>query len=56
MEIITIPDFLLGENKDSVNIFFYLRENGPDQINYSQNMLCFMIRGKKEIIPIHFTL
>lgn len=54
MEIITVPDFLLGDRKDSVNIFFYLRERGPDQIklklNYSQNMLCFMIRGVKEII------
>jgi AraC family transcriptional regulator, exoenzyme S synthesis regulatory protein ExsA len=54
MDIITIPDFLLGKNKESVNIFFYLREKGPDQIklklNYSQNMLCFMIRGRKEII------
>ncbi len=54
MEIITIPDFLLGANKDEVNIFFYLREKGPDQIklklSYSQNMLCFMIRGVKELI------
>jgi AraC family transcriptional regulator, exoenzyme S synthesis regulatory protein ExsA len=54
MEIITIPDFLLGDKKDTVNIFFYLREKGPDQINlklnYSQNMICLMIRGRKEII------
>lgn len=54
MDIISIPDFLIGKNKDSVNIFFYIREKGPDQIklklNYSQNMLCFMIRGRKQII------
>ena len=54
MKILTIPDLLVGENKDEVNIFFYLREKGPDQIklklDYSQNMLCFMIRGIKEIV------
>jgi len=54
MDIMTIPDFLVGEAKDDVNIFFYLRKKGPDQIkvklNYSQNMLCLMIRGMKEII------
>lgn len=54
MDVITIPDALLGENMDSVNIFFYLRERGPDQVklklDYTQNMLCFMLKGKKEII------
>ncbi len=54
MDVFIIPDFLVGDQKDEVNIFFYLRENGPDQIklklNYSQNMLCFMIRGVKEIV------
>ena len=54
MNVLTIPDALLGENMDSLNIFFYIRERGPDQIklklNYSQNMLCFMIRGTKEIV------
>jgi len=54
MDIITIPDALLGENMDSANIFFYLRESGPDQVkvklDYTQNMLCFMLKGMKEII------
>jgi len=54
MEIITIPHDMLGKDTDSVNIFFYIRERGPDQIklklNYAQNMLCFMLRGKKEIV------
>jgi AraC-like DNA-binding protein len=54
MEIITLPDFLVGEQKNSVNIYFYQREKGPDQVklklNYAQNMLCFMVRGMKEII------
>jgi AraC family transcriptional regulator, exoenzyme S synthesis regulatory protein ExsA len=54
MEIITLPDFFVGEDKDSVNIFFYRRENGPDQIklklNYAQNMLCFMVKGIKEVM------
>ena len=54
MDVITIPDALVGKDKDEVNIFFYLRERGPDQLKlkliYAQNMLCFMIRGMKEII------
>ena len=54
MEILKLPDVLVGENKDDVNIFFYRRENGPDQIKlkliYAQNMLCFMIEGVKEVI------
>lgn len=54
MDDITIPDALLGKDKDEVNIFFYLREKGPDQLKlklvYAQNMICFMIRGVKEII------
>lgn len=54
MQAIPIPDLMLGDNKDDVNIFFYIRERGPDQIklklNYTQNMLCFMIHGVKEII------
>lgn len=54
MEIYTIPDQFLGDQMADVNIFFYIRERGPDQINlklhYSQNMLCFMIHGVKNII------
>ncbi|TNE59083.1 MAG: AraC family transcriptional regulator [Bacteroidetes bacterium] len=54
MEIFTIPDLLVGENKGPVNILFYQRENGPDQIklklHYAQNMLCFMLKGVKELI------
>lgn len=54
MKYIKIPDALVGDQKDSVNIIFYLRESGPDQIkvklNYAQNMLCFMIKGVKEIV------
>lgn len=54
MQIYTIPDLLLGDNKQDLNIIFYKRENGPDQVklklNYSQNMICFMIEGKKELI------
>ncbi len=53
MDVIKIPDVLLGDNTDSVNIFFYIRERGPDQIklklHYTQNMICFMIRGAKEL-------
>ena len=53
MDVIKIPDILLGENTDSVYIFFYIRERGPDQIklklHYTQNMICFMIRGAKEL-------
>ena len=54
MDVIPIPDALLGDSIDNVNIFFYSRENGPDQIKlklkYTQNMLCFMIQGVKELI------
>lgn len=54
MHVFTIPDALLGKDKDSANIIFYLREKGPDQIklklNYAQNMICFMLKGRKELI------
>ena len=54
MQILTIPDVLLGDQMQDLNIIFYRRENGPDQVklklNYSQNMFCFMIEGKKELI------
>ena len=54
MNILPIPDLMLGDHLDQINIFFYIRERGPDQINlklnYTQNMLCFMIHGVKEII------
>lgn len=53
MEGLKIPDLLLGENTDELNIFFYLRDKGPDQIklklHYTQNMFCFMLKGMKEI-------
>lgn len=54
MNIISIPNYMFGDTYDSVNIFFYQREKGPDQIkvklNYVQNMLCFMVKGTKELI------
>lgn len=54
MDVLPIPDLLLGENTDELNIFFYLRDKGPDQIklklHYTQNMFCFMLKGVKEII------
>lgn len=54
METYKIPDFLLGDQTDAANIVFYLRERGPDQIklklHYAQNMLCFMLKGTKELI------
>lgn len=54
MEIIKLPDYVVGDQKDAVNIFYYLRAKGPDQIklkiNYAQNMLCFMVKGMKELI------
>jgi len=62
MDIIKLPDFFAGKQKDSVNIFFYQRENGPDQIklklDYAQNMLCFLIKGVKEIYDEtdHYTM
>ncbi len=53
MDVIKVPDFILGDNNDSVVIFFYIRERGPDQIklklHYTKNMICFMIRGAKEL-------
>ncbi|MDW3647151.1 MAG: AraC family transcriptional regulator [Bacteroidia bacterium] len=54
MNGLQIPNALLGEDIDDLNIFFYLREKGPDQIklklHYTQNMFCFMLKGVKEII------
>ncbi|MEZ4963630.1 MAG: AraC family transcriptional regulator [Saprospiraceae bacterium] len=54
MEHIKIPDFMLGDQIGPTNIFFYQREHGPDQIklklHYTQNMLCFMVKGVKELI------
>ncbi|MCB0687661.1 MAG: helix-turn-helix transcriptional regulator [Saprospiraceae bacterium] len=54
MDIIVVPDLMIGEDKGDVNILFYKREDGPDQIklkiNYSQNMLCFMVKGTKEVM------
>ena len=54
MEFFTVPDQFLVEPMSDVNILFYIRERGPDQVNlklhYSQNMLCFMIHGVKNII------
>lgn len=53
MEGLKVPDALLGENTAELNIFFYLRAKGPDQIklklHYTQNMFCFMLKGVKEI-------
>ena len=62
MDILTLPDYFTGTQKDSVNICFYQRENGPDQVklklNYAQNMLCFMVKGVKEIFDEtdHYTM
>ncbi len=54
MNTLPIPDLLLGDKLDTVNIFFYLRSRGPDQLklklDYKQNMICFMIKGRKEIV------
>lgn len=54
MDIIALPDYFVRGQKEPVTIYFYEREHGPDQIKlklkYTQNMLCFMVKGIKEVI------
>lgn len=54
MQPILVPDVFLGDSLQDASIFFYLRASGPDQIKlklvYTQNMICFMIHGRKELV------
>ncbi len=54
MDIIALPDYFVRGQKEPVTIYFYEREHGPDQIKlklkYTQNMLCFMVKGIKEVM------
>lgn len=54
MTIYKLPDFLIGQVKDPVNVHFYQRDDADNldklKLNITQNMLCFMIKGHKDVV------